>query len=90
MKIRRTALSFLVALAVATAALPAQQAQRVLTPDVIITIAQVADAQISPDGAQVVYQVSRPRAESDPPGGARAELWMVPAAAARRPSRRCT
>jgi dipeptidyl aminopeptidase/acylaminoacyl peptidase len=55
------------------------QTARVLTADAIITIAQVADAQISPDGSHVVYQVSRPRAESDPPGGARAELWIVPA-----------
>ena len=57
-----------------------QQAARVLTPEMIVTIAQVVDAQLSPDGSQVIYQVSRPRSESDPPGGARAELWTVPAA----------
>ncbi|MEX2272234.1 MAG: S9 family peptidase [Vicinamibacterales bacterium] len=57
-----------------------QQPQRVLTPDIIVTLTQVADAQISPDGAQIVYQVSRPRTDSDPPGGAHTELWMVPAA----------
>jgi dipeptidyl aminopeptidase/acylaminoacyl peptidase len=61
------------------AGLPAQQA-RVLTPDVILTLAQVVDAQIAPDGNTVVYQVSRPRGADDPPGGARAELWTMPAA----------
>src|SRR5688572_26709202 len=76
-KVTRRFASFL-AVALITAALSAQQ--RALTPEVIITIAQVADAQISPDGTQVAFQVSRPRAESDPPGGARVELWIVPAA----------
>ena len=73
--------AILTLLAVTAAAPLAQQAPaRVLTPETILTIAQVADAQISPDGSQIAYQVSRPRAESDPPGGARAELWLVPAA----------
>ena len=78
----RSRLLLLCVLLLAFAAAPAArqaQAPRVLTPEVIITIAQVVDAQMSPDGTQVAYQVSRPRAENDPPGGARAELWIVAA-----------
>jgi dipeptidyl aminopeptidase/acylaminoacyl peptidase len=73
-------LSVLLITAATASAAQEPQTRRVLTPEVIITIAQVVDAQISPDGTQVAYQVSRPRAESDPPGGARGELWIVPVA----------
>ncbi len=56
-----------------------QARQRVVvTPDLILGLAQAVDAQVSPDGTQVVYQVSRPRAAEDPPGGSRQELWLVP------------
>ena len=72
--------AILAAAFIVSAPTAARQTQKVLTPEAIITIAQVADAQMSPDGTQVAYQVSRPRGESDPPGGARAELWLVPAA----------
>ena len=34
---------------------------RVLTPDLILTVRQVADAQIAPDGSRVLLQVARPR-----------------------------
>lgn len=79
MKIRRLPTSLLTVLALATA-LPAVAQQRVLTPEIIVTLAQATDAQISPDGTQVIYQVSRPREATDPPGGARTELWIMPAA----------
>jgi len=79
-RVTRRFLLLLLVVSAAAAAPAAQEPSRVLTPEVIITIAQVVDAQISPDGTQVAYQVSRPRAESDPPGGARAELWIVAAA----------
>ena len=64
----------------ATLAAAFVQAPRVLTPDLILTIAQVVDAQISPDAQSVVYQVVRGRRAEEPPGGARSELWIVPAA----------
>jgi dipeptidyl aminopeptidase/acylaminoacyl peptidase len=74
-------LSLAIATGLALAAIAARaQAPNVVTADLILTIAQVADAQISPDGATVVYQVARPRRADDPPGGARAELWTMPAA----------
>ena len=52
---------------------------RGVTPDVILTLAQAAEAQISPDGATVVYQVSRHRRADEPPGVPKAELWTIPA-----------
>lgn len=81
MKSRRLSTTVLAAL-VCAAALPAAAQQQVLTPEIIVTLAQVTDAQISPDGSQVVYQVSRPRTADDPPGAARNELWIVPATGA--------
>ena len=69
-------------LVVAGAAVVAARAQSaaVVTPELILTIAQAVDAQLSPDGATVVYQVSRPRRADEPFGAARSELWIVPAA----------
>jgi dipeptidyl aminopeptidase/acylaminoacyl peptidase len=54
------------------------QQPRVLTPDVILGLRQVADAQLSPDGSRVVLQVTRPRTADERPGGAIPELWMAP------------
>jgi dipeptidyl aminopeptidase/acylaminoacyl peptidase len=62
---------------VLAAAVAAQE--KVLTPDLILTVRQVTDAQIAPDGSQVVMQVSRPRTADERPGGAIPELWIMPA-----------
>ena len=81
-KVRLAALAVL-ATAVTAALISASvraQAPQVLTPELILTIAQVTDAQISPDGSTIVYQVARTRRADEPPGGARAELWIVPSA----------
>jgi len=67
-----------IVLVLAAAALHAQAT--IVTPDLILTIAQVTEAQISPDGASVVYQVARTRRADEPPGAARGELWVVPTA----------
>ena len=74
---RLTTLFLMVAAAVVAAR---AQSTAIVTPDLILTIAQVVDAQVSPDGTSVVYQVSRPRRADEPPGAARSELWIVPAA----------
>jgi dipeptidyl aminopeptidase/acylaminoacyl peptidase len=66
-------------LALVLAAAAAAQ-EKVLTPDLILTIRQVTDAQIAPDGSRVIVQVSRPRTADERPGGAIPELWIVPAA----------
>jgi len=66
-----------IALLVVAAAGQARQ-RAVLTPEIILGLAQAVDAQVSPDGSQVVYQVTRQRAAEDPPGGSRQELWLVP------------
>ncbi len=52
--------------------------QKVLTPEVILTIKTVVDAQLSPDGKNIIYQLSRPRTEQEKPGGAISELWTLP------------
>jgi dipeptidyl aminopeptidase/acylaminoacyl peptidase len=52
--------------------------QKVLTPELILTLKNVADAQVSPDGANIIFQVSRPRGNDEKPGSAISELWMVP------------
>jgi dipeptidyl aminopeptidase/acylaminoacyl peptidase len=52
---------------------------KVLTPELILTIRQVTDAQISPDGSRIVFQVARPRAADEKPGASISELWLVPA-----------
>ena len=73
---RRTPLLFAaVVLMVATVS---TQSPAVVTPDVILSIAQVTDAQIAPDGSAIVFQVARMRRADEPPGAPRAELWTVP------------
>ncbi|MGH9938723.1 MAG: TolB family protein, partial [Blastocatellia bacterium] len=52
---------------------------KVLTSELILTIRQATDAQISPDGSRIVFQVMRPRAADEKPGAAIPELWLVPA-----------
>ncbi len=52
---------------------------KVLTPELILTIRQVADAQISPDGSRIVFQVIRPRTADEKLGASIPELWLVPA-----------
>lgn len=78
---RRISLS---AVVIALAASLAAQQTKVVTPDLILSIAQAVDAQISPDGQSVVYQVSRPRRADEAPGGARNELWIWKAGQSRR------
>lgn len=57
-------------------AVPAQE--KALTPELIVSLRQVADAQLSPDGATVVYQITRSRSEKEAPGAEINELWMTP------------
>jgi dipeptidyl aminopeptidase/acylaminoacyl peptidase len=64
-------------LALVLAAAAAAQ-EEVLTPDLILTIRQVTDVQIAPDGSRVIVQVSRPRTADERPGGAIPELWILP------------
>jgi dipeptidyl aminopeptidase/acylaminoacyl peptidase len=49
----------------------------VLTPELILTIRQATDAQISPDGSRIIFQVSRPRTADEKPGASISELWLV-------------
>jgi len=53
---------------------------KVLTPELILTLRQVTDAQLSPDGSRIIFQVSRPRADDGKPGAPIPELWLIPTA----------
>jgi dipeptidyl aminopeptidase/acylaminoacyl peptidase len=75
---RRTTASFLMLcllIALWTGQVWAQD--NVLTPELILGIRQVTDAQISPDGSRIIFQVSRPRTADEKPGGSISELWRV-------------
>lgn len=49
-----------------------------LMPELIVSLRQVVDVQLSPDGTSLVYQVAQPRRADESPGGAINELWMLP------------
>jgi dipeptidyl aminopeptidase/acylaminoacyl peptidase len=76
-QLRRSVLLAPVLALILAASVAAQD--NVLTPDLILTIRQVTDAQIAPDGSRVVMQVSRPRTADERPGNAIPEIWTVSA-----------
>lgn len=51
--------------------------QKLLTPELIVTIKTTGDVQLSPDGKTIVFQVSRPRRDDEKPGGAITEIWKI-------------
>jgi dipeptidyl aminopeptidase/acylaminoacyl peptidase len=51
--------------------------QKILTPEIILTIKTVVDAQLSPDAKNIIFQVNRPRTEQEKPGPAISELWTI-------------
>jgi dipeptidyl aminopeptidase/acylaminoacyl peptidase len=75
--IRRSSVAFVAVLLLAQPWIAAQE--RTLTPELILTIRHVVEAQLSPDGQRVILQVARPRSDIEPPGAAIPELWMVSA-----------
>ena len=70
-----------VALVSVIACLPApsrgQAKQQVLTPHQMMTLRQVSSAALSPDGQQIAYLLSVPRAANEPDGAARNHLYVV-------------
>ena len=69
--------AFLLIIAALVAQLAVAQ-EKVLTPELILTIRNISDAQVSPDGANIVFQVSRSRRDDEKPGPAISELWIMP------------
>ena len=65
------------AAALAFTALALAQSKRPMTPDDVIALQSVADAQISPDGKSVLYTLARADMKDD---RTRTEIWIVPAA----------
>ncbi|MBK7993010.1 MAG: S9 family peptidase [Blastocatellia bacterium] len=56
---------------------PVLAQDKVFTPETVLTIRNIVDAQISPDGANIAFQVSRPRTDAEGPGTAISEIWMM-------------
>lgn len=52
---------------------------KVLTPELILTVNTITEAQLSPDGSLIAFQVFRPRRHDEKPGPAVGEIWMMPA-----------
>jgi dipeptidyl aminopeptidase/acylaminoacyl peptidase len=55
---------------------PAQE--KTLTPELILTLRNITDVQLSPDGKNIAFQISRPRRDDEGPGAAISEIWMMP------------
>ena len=51
-----------------------------MRPELLLDVEVPGEPQLSPDGAQVLYLVTRPRLSPD---GYAGELWVVPAAGTR-------
>jgi dipeptidyl aminopeptidase/acylaminoacyl peptidase len=77
MKTTKTQFHFGILLLLAVFVATAVAQQQVLTPETILTLRNVADVQLSPDGSVIAYQVSRSRTADERPGSAISEIWMV-------------
>ncbi|WP_428269397.1 S9 family peptidase [Haliangium sp.] len=53
------------------------------TTEMYLGLMQVSEARISPDGAQVAYVLSVPRAEGDGPGAPWRQIWLIDSAGGR-------
>jgi len=66
-----------VLLSIACVSIAAQP--KVLTPEAILTIRTIMDVQLAPDGKNIMFQLNRPRTETERPGGTIAEIWTMSA-----------
>jgi dipeptidyl aminopeptidase/acylaminoacyl peptidase len=53
--------------------------EKVLTPELILSIRHIVDAQLSPDGQTIAFQLARPRRDDEKLGPAISEIWTVSA-----------
>ena len=53
-------------------------AQNALTPEMVVNLKMITSAIISPDGKHAAYTLRVQRENAEQPGGAYAELWMMP------------
>jgi dipeptidyl aminopeptidase/acylaminoacyl peptidase len=61
----------------AASAAPSVERTRELDAEMLVQLARVRDAQLSPDGKRIAYVVSKPRPFDDP-GTARSEIRLIP------------
>src|SRR5262245_9208380 len=66
------------ALGALTHASPVPAADWRWTAETVVDQRRLTSVEISPDGSQVAYTLTRPRGEGDELGGAHADLWVVP------------
>jgi len=52
---------------------------KILTPEMVVSLRSVTQVALDPHGKNVAYTLRVPRAESDEPGGAYSELWVISA-----------
>ncbi|MBI4546687.1 MAG: S9 family peptidase [Ignavibacteriae bacterium] len=51
--------------------------EKVLTPELILTIRTITEVQLSPDGNTIIFQAARSRREDEKPGASISELWRI-------------
>lgn len=51
--------------------------ERLVTPELIMTLKQAQEVQISPDASRILFTLNRPRAAGEKPGADWQEIWMV-------------
>lgn len=51
--------------------------EKLLTPELILSIKPVTDVQLSPDGGRILFHSSRPRSTDDKPGDSWGEIWII-------------
>ncbi len=71
------ALAILGVLPVAVIAEASTGADSVLTPEMVVDLAAVAEVALAPDGATVAYTLTVPRGEDDEPGPSYRQLWLA-------------
>lgn len=78
MNLRKTCRPLVLLLVSLAVAAQAFAQDNVLTPELVLSLRHVTDAQLSPDGSRIAFQVTRPRMDSEGPGGSVSEIWMIP------------
>src|SRR5689334_22288942 len=62
-----------------------EQEMRTITPEDVLTIRELSDVNLSPDGKQITFVVSEPNDPNKPREPRVSNIWMVPTDARDRP-----
>ena len=58
---------------------PAQTQRRVITPEDVLSIRELSDVKLSPNGKQIVFVVNEPNNPKSPREPRASNIWIVPA-----------